>query len=658
MEAGATLGNDQSDIQPNQSSPIDQSTGDTENFASIYSAQDVWLTTPTSFRLISLLPGTFEDPIVCGLRTSDLEHKPSYEAVSYVWGSENDHSTVICNGTPLLVSRNLVDGLRRFRDPQETRTLWADGVCIDQRNSIKEKNHQVRLMGRIYREAVRVLIWLGEDHGDMHLALKCCKALGNIYLFREQAEEAMKLIDTRMGFEPDVLWGSDEHKLKVLMEVVELPSPSSPEVAALQRLYQNPWFQRAWTFQEAHFAKERHWLRGPIQFDLHQAIHGEMVLRNLTKCDAYLDYNAYGVLWSNHTPRAVQLFEDSKLSMLLRLRRGSACTNPRDIVYSLLDAADIHDMVVDYNLPWTEVFSHATCKIIQQQGTLDFLGDVGCRDLSQVSELPTWLPDWRETLKRRGSFHQNYAPPADGFSRSEFADANTNVTRRLYGCSAPFAPIYSVSPNGMELQVAGAVLGMVDKLESPSRMPGIWRTCVIRWGQADETSDERRYARALIRLLSADTASFETTNDSPLTKRWSSSTDQALEALQTNIRLGMYFGPSAEQIRDCIHGKVVMGIDSRGDRSSFGGMAPERACIGDYAVVLIGCSLPALLRPTKDGKFLFVGLCYIDDVMDGQALDLIGWPASKETFKLNTGDGATDCSSAASKRDLRTFAIV
>src|SRR6201999_2476979 len=38
--------------------------------------------------------------------------------------------------------------------------LWVDYLCINQPN-VAEKNHQVALMGQIYREASRVIVWLG-----------------------------------------------------------------------------------------------------------------------------------------------------------------------------------------------------------------------------------------------------------------------------------------------------------------------------------------------------------------------------------------------------------------------------------------------------------------------------------------------------------------
>ena len=38
--------------------------------------------------------------------------------------------------------------------------MCIDGVCIDQ-SSLQERNHQVCLMGEIYRRAYRVNVWLG-----------------------------------------------------------------------------------------------------------------------------------------------------------------------------------------------------------------------------------------------------------------------------------------------------------------------------------------------------------------------------------------------------------------------------------------------------------------------------------------------------------------
>jgi hypothetical protein len=50
-----------------------------------------------------------------------------------------------------------------IRFPDRRRFIWADAICINQ-SDLQERSQQVRLMGNIYRNAERVLIWLGPDY--------------------------------------------------------------------------------------------------------------------------------------------------------------------------------------------------------------------------------------------------------------------------------------------------------------------------------------------------------------------------------------------------------------------------------------------------------------------------------------------------------------
>jgi hypothetical protein len=49
--------------------------------------------------------------------------------------------------------------------------LWIDAVCINQDNE-EEKEHQIQLMARIYSQANRLVVWLGETADDSDLALE------------------------------------------------------------------------------------------------------------------------------------------------------------------------------------------------------------------------------------------------------------------------------------------------------------------------------------------------------------------------------------------------------------------------------------------------------------------------------------------------------
>ncbi|KAF2469448.1 uncharacterized protein BDR25DRAFT_289012, partial [Lindgomyces ingoldianus] len=114
----------------------------------------------TEIRLVTIVPGILEDPMVCILEAVSLDSPLAYEALSYVWGNLDDSRTIIVNNAPADVTSNLDMALRYIRHPEELRTMWIDAICIDQSNTV-ERNQQVRMMTSIYRRAHTVLIWVG-----------------------------------------------------------------------------------------------------------------------------------------------------------------------------------------------------------------------------------------------------------------------------------------------------------------------------------------------------------------------------------------------------------------------------------------------------------------------------------------------------------------
>jgi hypothetical protein len=118
---------------------------------------------PGDFRLLRLFKGD-QYPIRCELFKSKLalpEDIQEYAALSYTWGSESTPCDIIMNGTKTEVTTNLYLALQDLRLQEKDRILWIDALSIDQSNE-KEKEHQVQQMGSIYRNAERVMIWLGQ----------------------------------------------------------------------------------------------------------------------------------------------------------------------------------------------------------------------------------------------------------------------------------------------------------------------------------------------------------------------------------------------------------------------------------------------------------------------------------------------------------------
>ncbi|KAK8043235.1 hypothetical protein PG994_013718 [Apiospora phragmitis] len=104
-------------------------------------------------RLVDLLPAWKRDtPIRCRIRQVRLEDaRDKYDALSYVWGAREGSVPIACDGYELLVTPNCYDAIIELRHGTRVRPLWIDSICINQSAatcSTKERNHQVKLMGR------------------------------------------------------------------------------------------------------------------------------------------------------------------------------------------------------------------------------------------------------------------------------------------------------------------------------------------------------------------------------------------------------------------------------------------------------------------------------------------------------------------------------
>ena len=127
------------------------------------------LNNPSHIRLLTLLPGKPGTPLKCELTEFKNPTTGSYEAFSYAWGSVSTSENIeICEATnpeqiagSLPITRNLFDALRRLRT-EAPRLLWIDAICMNQ-DDLEEKGNQVARMGHVYRNASRVIVWLGED---------------------------------------------------------------------------------------------------------------------------------------------------------------------------------------------------------------------------------------------------------------------------------------------------------------------------------------------------------------------------------------------------------------------------------------------------------------------------------------------------------------
>lgn len=212
----------------------------------------------SNIRLLQLLPGYTKDILKCRLLEVSLEDKPSYEAISYVWGDRNVTESIVCNGQPMNITVNLAQALRQFRlkpassqgeedsalgmdnlvlkegctpsrmpPAGSVRTLWADAICIDQTNT-GERNHQVRLMKNVFSSASRVIVWLGCDYPvEISHAVDIIK-----YIHANRSKHASE--------------GPNRITHATVKEYMSMKEIEMPWWTFCERYFTSPWFQRVW----------------------------------------------------------------------------------------------------------------------------------------------------------------------------------------------------------------------------------------------------------------------------------------------------------------------------------------------------------------------------------------------------------------------------
>ena len=165
---------------------------------------------PDEIRMLQIIPAeAASDPIQVRLIYRPLSHMPQCIALSYEWGSPTRDFDIICDDKMLKVTENLVTALRRLRalhtqdvDPDkggggdmrvtEQTIFWIDAISINQED-LDERSQQVPLMSYIYKNASRVIVWLGEDRVGTSDAWKLLQPLSkHVGEFRLHANDDNK----------------------------------------------------------------------------------------------------------------------------------------------------------------------------------------------------------------------------------------------------------------------------------------------------------------------------------------------------------------------------------------------------------------------------------------------------------------------------------
>lgn len=616
------------------------------------------LRTATSIRILSLWRNE-RGSVQVALKPVDLDDCPRFTTVSYAWGTATSHDkTVTINGEPVVVLEtvhSLLDLLCDTPQVQEDAYFWIDSICIDQAN-LKERETQVGLMDRVFRQAWRTIAWLGPRSPTTDEAMDFLVTLAEAWRLRRDFAR---------------------HQTRRMHPEVDVPS----KWKALDYLFSLSWWTRAWTLQEMVLPLRLVFYCGTKRID---QITFAGALSTLWACNPHEDL-IRSVVWRRPWTRlrlaswyALEPWRDSmSLVSLLAYSGNCQVTNPRDRIYSLLVVARAGDRELagapDYTLETRVAYINLVKNSIQKRVSLDIIclahifRATGSKNPCHGQGTPTWVPDWSIQV----------AP----FVTPAMVSQSSKALMPAFDPSGPLVagekaaydaasgrPQVSFSADDTKMTCRGIAidhidgLGAVEEVGLVEQSTSVKNTCfsydydpednlglvdtIIRCLMLD--CKDRYLARQISNCMAqlrdelGDALTTTTTEVSdqgmlPYFRSWLRSNQSLLlrgmglrdilqEAFVASRPTSDLVNTSEDSLSRSWDTTTASTIARRllTTRKGLVGMGPRHARKDDVVCVTFGCSVPVVLRPLvtvgggENTNFEFVGECFLDGYMYGE----------------------------------------
>ena len=529
----------------------------------------------------------------------DRNRIPRYEALSYAWGSPipPKYINVTKKGTierisltrtqRLSVTQNLAEALRYLRFQDKPRVIWIDAICVDQRNQ-KERSCQVQRMADIYRNAERVLVWIGPARYDSALAIETLSTLSS------RIEVDWNLYEMKSGAGEDSHWADREVALLY----------SNETWTSIHQLLGRPWFKRLWIWQEVLLASTVEMYCGYERLDW-SCFRGAIFCIHQKDISYYVDPKTWkdfsdilGHLYCLITKSA----DPNSLQWLLKDTKGCECSDHRDRIYALLNLSvkspGLAGLQPDYTQEPRDIYQEVVLRHLTHEGKLDLL--IHCEWHGDITNKPTWVPNWSKS--RIGTLNDFARACLGSRAKAELVENRVLKVTGLY-CTE-ISDIGRNSLDDMALFSASDrdVIRMVESLAEHVNFSAPY---------VDGSDITEAFCRTLCMNDFSDNFVPVSSADPDF--------DISLRYLRSLLR-----GPSS-QIKPYNNFLDLVGSHLKGrhlftTEEGYIGVAPEAVKIGDQVCVILGCESPLLLRLQENGMYVVIGECYIHGLMSGEAL--------------------------------------
>lgn len=602
----------------------------------------------------------------CHIFWTTLKSAPSFKTLSYSWGKKPASRKILVDEKYTLnITESLYTALEHCQDRNEPIILWIDQICINQ-NDDMEKSEQVANMGRIYRAAEEVLVWLGLADDSTENLFNVWKKVG------KEAED----------------WGMmsyfTKERLPLIRNILNRVDPTDPKTVEFNqicnralKLYDQAfvdamisweacdWFSRVWVVQEFSLARTATFVCGSERINADHVLLARHVFQNavtrakkeepglvqLKNCEVVSSDTLYPFFATRQRRKGRDAgygTEESlyRLLQTLHVSKKMQATEDCDKIYAVLGlATDVDKLKVcaDYRLKSRIEFIYTqTAKAIIANGNLDMIHLAqGPRDQIKV---PSWVPNWS------GSLQRSFAWEPDKENITLFDVSKESKPELL-----DVAEAHVLGLGGTRVDEIQTVYGLWNGDDIETEDPQLYKphvytgyrryleliSSVCSHAAAKQPaiySDTKRRNEAIWRIPIGD---IEVTTGLARIRATSSSL-RAYQEFLMQLDAFELSRPMTKEESDRVRERTsytsyykIRMRQMRNKRpfvskTGYVGMGPAEMRRGDWVVVFLGARLPYVIRPYDANYWLLVGECYCDGIMDGEAVG----NGKKESFYL------------------------
>ncbi len=304
-----------------------------------------------------------------------------YVALSYKADRENPNCSIRVNGMLRYIPERLS---YFFHSPRfvENTLYWVDIICLNQ-NDDSERAEQILRIREIYENAKHVHAELGPGDKKLQNALINMQRIGKMDL--------SKLDDSGLEYPSLVEAGYPEDWVE--------PFFNDSVWVDIDKVFQNPWWDRGWTLLEATVNPNTNITLGNVTIPLKDALVTNVAFKFLVGRQ-YLDHKEPRPAGIQRISRMNTIRSSSGTKPLLEVLqtfREANFTNHREVFFAALGFANDVNLRPHYKKQFRYLSRDVVEYYLSQNPPLVIFGYCGDRPLgggNGPSGIPSWIPQW------------------------------------------------------------------------------------------------------------------------------------------------------------------------------------------------------------------------------------------------------------------------